>query len=126
MLLKNLAWRFFEADYLMTNFTGTLVSPKGRQNNFRIGTGAVLRWGYPPAPPKPNHPPVASCSATPTSVYQGSTDPVTIHVAATDADNDPLTYSYTCYRRNRRWHRRRCALESRRTGDWFLHGERQG
>ncbi|HTP67565.1 MAG TPA: OmpA family protein [Dongiaceae bacterium] len=95
ILLKNLAWRFFEADYLMTNFTGPLVNPQGRQNNFRIGTGAVLRWGYPPAPPKPNHPPVASCSANPTSVYQGSNDAVAVHVAATDADNDPLTYSYT-------------------------------
>jgi len=95
ILLKNLAWRFFEADYLMTNFTGPLVNPQGRQNNFRIGTGAVLRWGYPPAPPKPNHPPVASCSASPTSVYQGSNDAVAVHVAATDADNDPLTYSYT-------------------------------
>ena len=95
ILIKNLAWRVFEADYLMTNFSGSLVSADARQNNFRIGTGVVLRWGYPPIPPKPNHPPVASCSATPTSVYQGSTDPVTIHVAATDADNDPLTYSYT-------------------------------
>ena len=95
ILMKNLAWRFLEADYLMTNFTGALVSADGRQNNFRIGTGLVLRWGYPPAPPKPNHPPVASCSANPTSVYQGSTDPVAVHVAGTDADNDPLTYSYT-------------------------------
>jgi hypothetical protein len=95
IIVKNFAWRVFEADYLMTNFTGALVSPAGRQNNFRIGTGLVLRWGYPPEPPKPNHPPVASCSASPTSVYQGSTDAVTIHVAATDADNDPLTYTYT-------------------------------
>jgi len=95
ILFKNIAWRVFEADYFMTNFTGTLVSPNGRQNNFRIGTGVVLRWGYPPAPPKPNHPPVASCSASPTSVYQGTTDPIAIHVAATDADNDPLTYAYT-------------------------------
>jgi outer membrane protein OmpA-like peptidoglycan-associated protein len=94
VLFKNLAWRVFEADYLMTNFSGTLLNANARQNNFRIGTGAVLRWGYPPIPPKPNHPPVASCSATPTSVYQGSTDPVTIHVAASDADNDPLSYSY--------------------------------
>lgn len=95
VLTKYLAWRFFQADYLMTNFSGTLVNANARQNNFRIGTGAVLRWGYPPNPPKPNHPPVAACSATPTSVYQGSTEPVAIHVAATDADNDPLTYSYT-------------------------------
>jgi hypothetical protein len=95
VIIKNLAWRVFQADYLLTNFTGSTVSPTGRQNSFRIGTGVVLRWGYPPEPPKPNHPPVASCSATPTSVYQGSTDPVAFHVAATDADNDPLTYSYT-------------------------------
>jgi OmpA family protein/Big-like domain-containing protein len=95
VIFKNVAWRVFEADYFMTNFTGTLVGANGRQNNFRIGTGFVLRWGYPPEPPKPNHPPVASCSATPTSLYQGSTDVVAIHVAASDADNDPLTYSYT-------------------------------
>ena len=95
ILAKNVAWRFFEADYLMTNFTGSLQPPSGRENNFRIGTGVVLRWDYPPAPPKPNHPPVAACSANPSSVYQGTTEPVTIHVAGSDADNDPLTYSYT-------------------------------
>jgi hypothetical protein len=95
VLLKNLAWRFFQADYLMTNFTGPLMNPQGRQNNFRIGSGLVLRWGYPPAPPKPNHPPVAACSADKPSVYQGSNDVIGIHVNATDADNDPLTYSYT-------------------------------
>jgi len=79
----------------MTNFTGLLLNPEGRQNNFRIGSGLVLRWGYPPAPPKPNRPPVAACSASPTSVYQGTTEPVGIHVNASDPDNDPLTFSYT-------------------------------
>src|SRR5574340_510120 len=49
-LWKNVAWRFFEADYLMTNFSGPLLDAGGRENNFRIGTGVVLRWGYPPAP----------------------------------------------------------------------------
>ncbi len=95
VLTKNFAWRFFQADYYMTNFTGPFVSPNGHQNNFRIGSGVVLRWGYPPAPPKPNHPPVAACSADKPSVYQGSTDAVAIHVTASDADSDPLTYSYT-------------------------------
>ncbi len=95
VLTKYLAWRFVQADYLLTNFSGSLLSPDGRQNNFRIGTGAVIRWAYPPAPPKPNHPPVAACSADPTSVYEGTTTPVTIHVTASDQDNDPLTYSYT-------------------------------
>jgi len=95
VLTKYLAWRFVQADYLMTNFSGSLLNANGRQNNFRVGTGFVLRWAYPPAPPKPNHPPVAACSAAQPSVYEGSTDPVAIHVNATDADNDPLTYSYT-------------------------------
>lgn len=95
VLTKYLAWRFVQADYLLTNFSGSLLSPDGRQNNFRIGTGVVIRWAYPPAPPKPNHPPVAACSADPTSVYEGTTSPVAIHVNATDQDNDPLTYTYT-------------------------------
>ena len=95
VLTKYVAWRFFEADYLMTNFTGPLQSPNGRQNNFRIGSGIVLRWGYPPEPPKPIHPPTAACSANPTSVYQGSTEPVAIHVDATDVDKVGLTYTYS-------------------------------
>ncbi|MGB7437841.1 MAG: OmpA family protein [Candidatus Acidiferrum sp.] len=95
VLFKNIAWRVFEADYLMTNFTGVNVAPSGRQNNFRIGTGLVLRWGYPPEPPKPIHPPTASCSADKSSIYQGSNEPVGIHVAATDPDKVGLTYTYT-------------------------------
>jgi hypothetical protein len=95
ILTKYIAWRFFEADYLMTNFNGALVDPDGRQNNFRIGSGIVLRWGYPPEPPKPIHPPTAACSANPTSVYEGSTDVVAIHVDATDVDKVGLNYSYT-------------------------------
>ena len=95
VLMRNLAWRFLEADYLMTNFTGPFLDPEGRQNSFRIGTGVVLRWGYPPEPPKPIHPPTAACSANPASIYQGTTAPVAIHVDATDEDKVGLTYSYT-------------------------------
>ena len=95
VLIRYLTWRFFEADYLMTNFSGPLLSPSARQNNFRIGTGLVIRWAYPPAPPKPNHPPVAACSTAQPSVYEGTTAPVAIHVNATDADNDALTYTYS-------------------------------
>ena len=95
VLWKNLAWRFAQLDYLMTNFSGPAVGPDARQNNFRAATGIVLRFGIPNPPPPPNHPPVASCSANPSSVYAGSGDPVMIHVTASDPDNDPLTYSYT-------------------------------
>src|SRR5947208_12748396 len=55
----------------------------------------VLRFGIPNPPPPPNHPPVAACSVSPASVYAGSGDSAAVHVNASDADNDPLTYSYT-------------------------------
>src|ERR1700719_1205004 len=92
---KYVAWRFAQIDYLMTNFSGTNVKPTARQNNLRLRTGRVLRFGFPNPPPPPNHPPVAACSANPTSVFAGSNDAVTVHVNASDPDNDPLTYSYT-------------------------------
>ena len=95
VLTKNLAWRFAQIDYLMTNFSGPSLNATARQDNLRLGTGLVLRFGIPPPPPPPNHPPVAACSVNPTSVYAGSNDVVTVHVNASDPDNDTLTYSYT-------------------------------
>ncbi len=96
-LTRNIAWRFAEIDYLMTNFSGPSVGGNARQDNLRLGTGIVLRFGLPhEAPPAPvNHPPVAACTASPASVFAGSSDTVAIHVNASDPDNDPLTYSYT-------------------------------
>jgi outer membrane protein OmpA-like peptidoglycan-associated protein len=95
VLHKNLAWRFAQIDYLMTNFTGASVGTSGRQNNFRLGSGLVLRWGIPEAPPPANRPPVAACSVSPASVFAGSSDAVTFHVNASDPDNDTLSYSYS-------------------------------
>jgi outer membrane protein OmpA-like peptidoglycan-associated protein len=94
-LTKNVAWRFAQIDYLMTTFSGSALGASARQNNLRLGTGLVLRFGIPKPPPPPNHPPVAACSATPTSVYAESGDSVAVHVNASDPDNDPLSYSYT-------------------------------
>jgi outer membrane protein OmpA-like peptidoglycan-associated protein len=95
VLTKELAWRFAQFDYLMTNHSGPGFGANARQNNFRAGTGLVVRWGIPNPPPPPNHPPVAACSVSPASVYAGSGDTVAVHVNASDPDNDPLTYSYT-------------------------------
>lgn len=92
---KNVAWRFAQIDYLMTNFSGANVGSSGRQNNLRVGTGLVLRFGIPNPPPPPNHPPVAACAVTPASVVAGATDAVSLHVNASDPDGDSLTYSYT-------------------------------
>jgi outer membrane protein OmpA-like peptidoglycan-associated protein len=41
---------------------------------------------------KPNHPPVISCSANPTSVFAGERSHITC--VASDPDNDPLTYAW--------------------------------
>ncbi|HUL16422.1 MAG TPA: Ig-like domain-containing protein [Terriglobales bacterium] len=95
VLSQHFAWRLVQLDYVMTNFSGTFLNPTARQNNFRVGTGIVFRWGFPAPPPPPNRPPVAACSANPTSVIAGSNDVVAVHVNASDPDNDTLTYTYT-------------------------------
>jgi hypothetical protein len=95
VLWKNVAWRIAELDYLLTNYSGLGVGVNARQNNFRAGSGIVLRFGFAAPPPPPNHPPVAACTASPASVFAGSNDSVQVHVNASDPDNDPLTYSYT-------------------------------
>jgi len=96
-LTRNIAWRFAEIDYLSTAFNGNSLAAGGRENSLRLVTGIVLRFGLPhETPPAPvNHPPVAACSASPASVFAGSSDTVAVHVNASDPDNDPLTYSYT-------------------------------
>src|SRR5215470_12428037 len=95
VITKNLAWRVAQLDYFMTNFSGPGLGGNARQDNFRAGTGVVLRFGIPNPPPPPNHPPVAACSVNPASVYAGSGDAVAVHVNASDPDNDPLNYSYS-------------------------------
>ena len=94
---KHVGWRLAQVDYLRTPYSGPNVGANAVQNNFRVGTGLIIRFGLPnaPPPPAPKGPPTASCSATPTSVYAGSNDTVTVHVNATSPDNLPLTYSYT-------------------------------
>src|SRR5205823_2924416 len=77
------------------SLTGPALTATGRQDSFRAGTGLVLRFGIPNPPPPPNHPPVAACSVSPSSIFAGSGDSVAVHVNASDPDNDPLTYVYS-------------------------------
>ena len=98
VITENFAWRVAQIDYYLTEFSGSGVGSNVKQNNFRIGSGFVYRWGIPsppPPPPAPKSPPVAACSVNPTSIYAGSGDAVAVHVDAKSPDNAPLTYSYT-------------------------------
>jgi len=57
-------------------------------------------------------------------VYAGSGDSVAVHVNASDADNDSLTYSYTAT--GGAWRARpRGALEFVRCGRWLLYRQRE-
>ncbi|MGH9792482.1 MAG: Ig-like domain-containing protein [Candidatus Acidiferrales bacterium] len=65
----------------------------GDRHGFVIKLG-FTHWGAPPPPP-PNNNPSAACTADKTSVMAGSSDSVRVMLRATDADGDPLTYSWT-------------------------------
>ena len=92
---KHISLRVVQAEYFLTNFTvpsGTAFT-LNRQNNFRLSTGLVFRFGE--KQPPPVHPPTVSCSADKTSVVQDSGDVVGVHASATNPDAVSLTYSWT-------------------------------
>jgi hypothetical protein len=93
-LSKSIAFRPVQLDYVLTRFGNGFTGGNNNQSNFRYQAGLVFRFGGAPPPP-PNHPPVASCSANPASVYAGTGEVVSVHADATDPDNDTLTYTWT-------------------------------
>lgn len=87
---KHIAWRVVQAEYLLTKFQD---GNNNRQNNIRLATGLVFRFGGGPPPPPPNHPPTISLSANPAKLTVGDT--AVIQAQASDPDNDQLTYAWT-------------------------------
>lgn len=73
---RHLALRIVQAEYLMTRFTDYSTSETGMQNDMRLSSGLVFRFGgNPPAPPPPPPAPLTySCSVNPVSVFPG--DPI--------------------------------------------------
>jgi outer membrane protein OmpA-like peptidoglycan-associated protein len=89
------------AEYLLTphwsvrtnlDFMRTHLANEG-QSRLRLIVGVAYTFGSRPMPA--NRPPVASCSANPTHVVDGSGDTVAVHADASDPDKDPLTYAWT-------------------------------
>lgn len=91
-----IALRLFQAEYLLTRFDDPSSASHAPtfQNNVRLSAGIVFRFGG-NAPPPPNRPPVASCSAGKSTVYAGAGEAVAVHAQASDPDDDALTYSWT-------------------------------
>jgi len=94
----HIAVRLFQAEYLMTRFTdrSSAAGQTGTQNNVRLSTGILLRFGGNPPPQASarSFPPLASCSADKNSVYLGSGDSITVRAEASDPGNNLLTYSW--------------------------------
>lgn len=69
-LHRHIALRLFQAEYLMTRFadSSTSTGERIRQNDLRLSTGLVFRFGTMGPPPTP---PSAACSAEPAEVFAG-------------------------------------------------------
>jgi outer membrane protein OmpA-like peptidoglycan-associated protein len=94
---RHVALRLFEGDYLLTHFHDPFSASAGQrgwQNNVRLSSGLVFRFGGNPPPP-PSAPMSATCSADREMVYAGSGDPVAVHVQANGPDGYPVNYSWT-------------------------------
>jgi outer membrane protein OmpA-like peptidoglycan-associated protein len=71
---RHFAIRLIQAEYLMTRFEVHSTGNGAMQNDMRLASGIVFRFGGNTAPPMPPAPPLAySCSVKPTGVFQGET-----------------------------------------------------
>src|SRR5277367_3676921 len=95
-LTHRVALRLLEADFLLTHFQDPLSASgvsRGWQDNTRLSTGIVFRFGGNPLPP--SAPLGASCSANPEMVYVGSGDWIAVRADASNPANYPLNYSWS-------------------------------
>lgn len=79
------AIRLIQAEYLMTRFASYTTGATGTQNDMRLSSGIVFRFGGRGAPQLPPLPPLAySCSVSPASVFIG--DPIMVSGTAVNLD----------------------------------------
>lgn len=96
-LSRHFAIRLIQAEYLMTRFTNYTTGTGGTQNDMRLASGVVFRFGGNPAPVIPPQPPAPlsySCSVTPAAVFPG--DPIAISGTALNLDpNKSAVYTWS-------------------------------
>ena len=91
-----IALRLLEADFLLTHFQDPISATglsRGWQDNTRLSTGIVFRFGGNPSPP--SAPLGVSCSANPEMVYAGSGDWIEVRAGASNPANYPLNYLWS-------------------------------
>ena len=91
-----IALRLLEADFLLTHFQDPISAiglSRGWQDNTRLSTGIVFRFGGNPSPP--SAPLGVSCSANPEMVYAGSGDWIEVRADASNPANYPLNYLWS-------------------------------
>jgi hypothetical protein len=67
---RHFAIRILQAEYLMTRFENRNTGANGTQNDIRLSSGIVFRFGGGPPPP-PALPVTYSCSAAPSAAFPG-------------------------------------------------------
>jgi opacity protein-like surface antigen len=89
-LHHHIALRLIQAEYLMTRFDDLATGSTGTQNDIRLSTGLVFRFGGARAPER--EPITYSCSVNPTAVYAG--EPIAVSGTAMNL-NPSRTDVYT-------------------------------
>jgi len=95
-LSHRIALRLLEADFLLTHFQDPLSATglsRGWQDNTRLSTGIVFRFGGNPPPPSASL--GANCSANPEMVYAGSGNWIAVRADASNQANYPLNYTWS-------------------------------
>jgi outer membrane protein OmpA-like peptidoglycan-associated protein/opacity protein-like surface antigen len=88
---RHFALRLIQAEYLMTNFDAHDTGKSASQNDMRLSSGIVFRFGGKELPPTPV---TLACIANPASVFPGDS----VAVTATAGNLDPklnVVYSFT-------------------------------
>lgn len=98
-LHRHISIRIVQAEYLMTRFSDLSTGSTGTQNDMRLSSGLVFRFGGAPASTAVMAAPPApaldySCSATPSAVYAG--EPIAVSGTSTNVSAvRPAMYSWT-------------------------------